>query len=198
MSLEHNPKSTFVRKKRGNKRAEEEEEIKECDKDIDIIVIGNRNVGKTSLLFQYANKMHTETYIPTVGFDYLQKLIQTYDGNKVRVKFCDTSGAEDAMENIAKNLYKCASGFIVMYDVTDIQSYNDVYHWMNLLDEYSLSNSYVVIIGNKSDRKEDRKISKEEGVELAACYDVKFMETSVFQDRNIQKTLVRMISNIVD
>lgn len=33
------------------------------------------------------------------------------------------------MENIAKNLYKCASGFIVMYDVTDIQSYNDVYHW---------------------------------------------------------------------
>lgn len=69
---------------------------------------------------------------------------------------------------------------------------------MNLLDEYSLSNSYVVIIGNKCDRKEDRKISKEEGVELAACYDVKFMETSVFQDRNIQKTLVRMISNIVD
>ena len=69
---------------------------------------------------------------------------------------------------------------------------------MAAIKEYSLDNAQIVIIGNKSDLQDERKISKDEGIKMAKCYEAKFMETSVINDRNILKTLNRMATNICE
>ena len=61
------------------------------DEEINIVMIGNRFVGKTSMLFKFITNNYTELYLPTIGVDHRAKIIKTYGGNKVNVKVWDTS-----------------------------------------------------------------------------------------------------------
>ena len=78
-------KNTFISKQNVAKHQEAE-----IDHEIDIILVGNRRVGKTSVLFQYTSKIYSELYFPTIGIDFKSKIIETLDGQKVQVKIWDT------------------------------------------------------------------------------------------------------------
>ena len=71
---------------------------------------------------------------------------------------------------------------------------------MKLLDKYALDNAQVIIIGNKTDLRLqyevdcDRHLTKEDGMKAAYCYKVKFMETSAYTNRNILRTIRRMVT----
>ena len=81
---------------------------------------------------------------------------------------------------------------------SDIFGQNDVLFRMETVARYSLDNAHVVVIGNKTDLKTERQISKEDGMKLAACYNAKYMEVSVKNDHNISKTLTKLTANICE
>jgi len=67
---------------------------------------------------------------------------------------------------------------------------------MNLIKKYALDHSQLVMIGNKTDLAKQRRLSKEDGMRLAAAYGAKFMEVNVPQKRNLHKTFKRLATNL--
>ncbi|XP_002155966.2 ras-related protein Rab-3C isoform X1 [Hydra vulgaris] len=169
-----------------------------CVTKINIFLVGSRKVGKTSLIFRYATNMFSETYFPTIGVDTKVVEVETHDGKRVAVTFWDTPGDDAVRQNSNKELYSRASGFLLLYDVNNVESYNAVYDWMRLIENNALENAQVVVIGNKTDLRDSNNpaITKDDGVHMASCYNAKFMETSVYTKKNINKTIKRMVTNI--
>ncbi|XP_065657322.1 GTP-binding protein Rab-3D isoform X2 [Hydra vulgaris] len=169
-----------------------------CVTKINIFLVGSRKVGKTSLIFRYATNMYSETYFPTIGVDTKVVEVETHDRKRVAVTFWDTPGDDAVRQSSNKELYSRASGFLVLYDVNNVESYNAVYDWMRLIENNALENAQVVVIGNKTDLRDPNNpvITKDDGVHMASCYNAKFMETSVCTQKNVNKTIKRMVTNI--
>jgi len=173
---------------------------------VNLVLVGNRYVGKTSLVFRLKYDTYSVPYCPTTGTDFIELDVDTHQGERKRVKLWDTSGDVRTRESIAKRLYPLAQGFIIMYDVTDIQSYNDIYHWMRIIDKYGTEYAKIFIIGNKTDirpplfdvLKANDYVNKEDGIEAAFCYQGKAMEVNVSTMRNVEKMVRRMVTLISD
>ncbi|VDL92344.1 unnamed protein product [Schistocephalus solidus] len=115
-----------------------------------LLIIGNSSVGKTSFLVRYAEDNFTSAFVSTVGID-----------------FKDTAGQE-RYRTITTAYYRGALGFILMYDITNEESFNAVADWVTQIKTYSWDNAQVVLVGNKSDLAAERAVSAERGRNLAS------------------------------
>ncbi|XP_066916333.1 uncharacterized protein [Clytia hemisphaerica] len=175
----------------------EENCVGDFNNEYNIVIIGDRGVGKSSILFKHTTDMYSQTYLPTIGVDFRRSVIKSRDNDiNATLKLWDTPGTIPEIKPTSKDLFRSASAFLCIYDVTNIESYNNMYHWMNLIRKYSLDQSQLVVIGNKTDLTNERRLSKEDGMRLAASYGAKFMETNVPQKRNIQKLFERLAVNL--
>ncbi len=94
--------------------------------------------------------------------------------------------------------YRGAHGIIVVYDVTDAESFESVKSWMHEVDKLANENVCKLIIGNKCDRTAERKVTVEQGQELAKHYDVQFLETSAKSALNVEALFNTMTANIYE
>jgi small GTP-binding protein len=88
------------------------------------------------------------------------KIVQC-DQSKVKMQIWDTAGQE-RYRKITRTFYNGASGIILVYDITDEQSFMNIEDWMRQIDEHAQTNVCKIVVGNKCDRP-DRKISTEQG-----------------------------------
>ena len=145
-----------------------------------IVIIGDSAVGKTSLINLYNFKEINHTHIPTLACDYFITN-EKVDGRPVKLLVWDTAGQE-RFRAISTTYVKNARGILIVYSVTDRNSFNNVNRWLD--DVVNVVDNFVMIlVGNKSDLKEDRKVSYEEGKKLANEYRVPFYETSIYTDK---------------
>ena len=94
------------------------------DERIRVMLIGNSNVGKTSIAKRYCKNQFNHNYISTVGIDFVTKYIKV--GEKmINLQIWDTAGQE-RYKVIAKNYYNKSDGFIIVYDITNKSSFNDI------------------------------------------------------------------------
>lgn len=77
-------------------------------------------------------------------------------------------------------------GFILMYDITNEESFNSVQDWVTQIKNYSWDNAQVILVGNKCDMEEERVISSEKGKQLAEQLGVRFFETSAKENINVK------------
>jgi small GTP-binding protein len=152
-------------------------EIGNYDYIFKILLLGDSSVGKTCLLLRYSDDTFTENHISTIGLDYRFKLVTLENDKKVKLQIWDTAG-QDRFRAITKNYYKGAHGIILVYDVTNINSFNNIKSWVSQIRENTTDKIKITFVGNKIDNEDLRKISTEEGEKLAAEYDAKFFETS--------------------
>lgn len=152
-------------------------EIGNYDYIFKILLLGDSSVGKTCLLLRYSDDTFTENHISTIGLDYRFKLVTLENKKKVKLQIWDTAG-QDRFRAITKNYYKGAHGIILVYDVTNINSFNNIKSWISQIKENTTDNIKITFVGNKIDNEDSRKISHEEGQKLATEYDAKFFETS--------------------
>nr|XP_011748032.1 ras-related protein Rab-3A [Macaca nemestrina] len=92
-----------------------------------ILIIGNSSVGKTSFLFRYADDSFTPAFVSTVGIDFKVKTIYRND-KRIKLQIWDTAGQE-RYRTITTAYYRGAMGFILMYDITNEESFNAVQDW---------------------------------------------------------------------
>lgn len=133
-----------------------------------LLLIGNSSVGKSSLLLRFSDNIFSERYLlaygsflPTIGVDFK---IRTFDlnGSTVKLQIWDTAGQE-RFKTITSSYYKGAHGIILVYDITDRQSFKDIENWLAEVDKFGNENVVKLLVGNKSDLENNRAVKTEEG-----------------------------------
>ncbi|XP_059078849.1 ras-related protein Rab-3-like isoform X3 [Tigriopus californicus] len=161
-----------------------------------LLIIGNSSVGKTSFLFRYADDSFTSAFVSTVGIDFKVKTVFRQD-KRVKLQIWDTAGQE-RYRTITTAYYRGAMGFILMYDVTNEESFSSVHDWCTQIKTYSWDNAQVILVGNKCDMEDERVISFERGKQLADSLGLEFYETSAKENINVRAVFERLVDIICD
>ena len=147
--------------------------------EVKIVLLGNINVGKTSIASRYCKNSFNEHHINTIGGAYQQQKVVLSNGAIVKLHIWDTSGQERfrAMTNL---YYRDAQVAILTYDITSESSFSGISFWIEEL-KYKVENENMIVclVGNKCDVSDDeRKISKNQGKKYAEENNMLFYETS--------------------
>jgi len=159
-------------------------------------VLGNSGVGKTSFIMKFTDKTFQESYLATYGIDFKTKYV-TINNNKYRVDLYDTAGQE-RFRSVSVNSIRMSDGVILIYDITDEFSYENISVWMDNIHQIKGEDFPVILIGNKCDKDDERIVSKEKGEELAKKYQLSFLETSNKIGTNIEEAGLNLINKIIE
>jgi len=159
-----------------------------------LLLIGDSGVGKSCLLLRFADDTYTESYISTIGVDFKIRTVEL-ESKVVKLQIWDTAGQE-RFRTITSSYYRGAHGIIVVYDVTDAESFNNVRQWLHEIDRYASDKVNKLLVGNKCDLNEKRVISFQQGKELADSLGLEFLETSAKNSTNVENAFVTMASQI--
>jgi len=159
-----------------------------------LLLIGDSGVGKSCLLLRFADDTYTESYISTIGVDFKIRTIEL-DGKTVKLQIWDTAGQE-RFRTITSSYYRGAHGIIIVYDVTDRQSFQNVEHWLKEIDKYATGNVNKLLVGNKSDLQSKKVVTYDEAKEFADKHGIKFLETSAKNSHNVEQAFQTMATEI--
>jgi len=159
-----------------------------------LLLIGDSGVGKSCLLLRFADDTYTESYISTIGVDFKIRTIDL-DGKTIKLQIWDTAGQE-RFRTITSSYYRGAHGIIVVYDTTDIESFNNVKQWLHEIDRYASDNVNKLLVGNKSDLTSKRAVTFDQAKEFADSLGIEFVETSAKNSTNVEKAFMMMAAQI--
>ena len=168
----------------------------EFEEKINIMTLGNTTVGKTCFILKFTENRFQETYIATIGLDFKMKTIQIKE-KKYKIFFYDTTGQE-RYKSIALNTIKNANGILLMYDITNEESFKSIPNWIQSVKDVKGNDFPMVLSGNKIDKKDERKISKKQGEELAANYNMEFFEISNKDGTNVEECGLALANKILE
>lgn len=153
-----------------------------------LLLIGDSGVGKSNILIRFADDDFKEDHLATLGVDF-KICTRDIEGKIVKMALWDTAGQE-RFRVITSSYYRGSHGIMVVYDVTDRQSFNHVRMWMQEIEKYAAYGEVTrIIVGNKCDLvSAKRAVAPEEGQELANELGVRFIETSARNSHNIEHT----------
>jgi small GTP-binding protein len=140
-----------------------------------VIIVGAGKVGKTSLTIRFAEDRFRESYLPTLGVDFLTKNL-TIGDKKIKLQLWDTGGQE-FVKSLLPFYFSGATGGVLVYDITNRNSYNALEYWLKQIRQ-NAGGIPVVLAGNKIDRAEERKVSTEEAQSFAGERGLMYLETS--------------------
>ncbi|XP_069498304.1 ras-related protein Rab-3B [Ambystoma mexicanum] len=161
-----------------------------------LLIIGNSSVGKTSFLFRYADDTFTPAFVSTVGIDFKVKTVYRND-KRVKLQIWDTAGQE-RYRTITTAYYRGAMGFIMMYDITNEESFTSVQDWATQIKTYSWDNAQVILVGNKCDMDDERVISPDRGKHLADQLGFEFFEASAKDNIHVRQVFERLVDIICE
>ncbi|CAL1292039.1 unnamed protein product [Larinioides sclopetarius] len=159
-----------------------------------ILVLGDSNVGKTCIVHRFCDETYYDTYISTIGIDFKQKIVNL-DGMPIKLQIWDTAGQE-RFRTLTTAYYRGAMGILVMYDVTNMDSFNHLSYWFRNVEENASPDVVKVLVGNKCDSSNLRVVDQDQGRKIAESCDVPFFECSCKEGINIDEifmTVARMI-----
>jgi len=159
-------------------------------------MIGDSGVGKSCLLLRFSDDSFTTSFITTIGIDFKIKTVEI-DGKRVKLQIWDTAGQE-RFRTITTAYYRGAMGILLVYDITDEQSFLNIRNWIRNIEQHASDSVQKILIGNKCDMVEDRGITKNRGQELANEYNIKFYETSAKTDQNVKEAFIAIATDIVE
>ena len=160
-----------------------------------VLLIGESNVGKTSLMTRFSENLFTANTHATIGIDYNSRMIKI-DRAVVKLEIWDTAGQEK-FGNITANYYRGAQGALLVYDVGSRSSFDLVKSWYEKAKMLGGENLVAVLVGNKCDLlPEQRQVSQQEGQDLARSLGIPFIETSAKSGQNVDDSFVCMTRDI--
>lgn len=159
------------------------------------IIIGDTCVGKSSILTRFIDRDFHERHDATIGIEFGAKIV-TIDNTDIKIQIWDTAGQE-AFRAITKTYYRGSSIVLIVYDITNQNSFNSVRKWLEDVKAI-IENPYVILIGNKCDLNEKRVITHEMGETFAKMNNIEFVEMSAKTTNNIDVPFEIALSRILD
>ncbi|XP_014676662.1 PREDICTED: ras-related protein Rab-1A [Priapulus caudatus] len=159
-----------------------------------LLLIGDSGVGKSCLLLRFADDTYTESYISTIGVDFKIRTIEL-DGKTIKLQIWDTAGQE-RFRTITSSYYRGAHGIIVVYDVTDQESFNNVKQWLQEIDRYACDTVNKLLVGNKCDLTTKKVVDYTTAKEYSDQLGIPFLETSAKNSTNVEQAFMTMAAEI--
>eukprot|EP00188_Purpureofilum_apyrenoidigerum_P004106 Plantae.Rhodophyta-Purpureofilum_apyrenoidigerum.ctg4491.p1 GENE.Plantae.Rhodophyta-Purpureofilum_apyrenoidigerum.ctg4491~~Plantae.Rhodophyta-Purpureofilum_apyrenoidigerum.ctg4491.p1 ORF type:complete len:209 (+),score=49.61 Plantae.Rhodophyta-Purpureofilum_apyrenoidigerum.ctg4491:242-868(+) len=159
-----------------------------------LLLIGDSSVGKSCLLLRFSDGSFNESQMSTIGVDFKIRTLEL-DGRTFKLQIWDTAGQE-RFRTIAAAYYRGAHGIIIVYDVTNQQSFDNVEMWLSEVNKYGSGEVNKLLVGNKSDLKSKRVVDTEKGKEFAESNGMKFLETSAKTAENVEEAFLTMTREI--
>ncbi|RVW22236.1 Ras-related protein RABE1c [Vitis vinifera] len=145
---------------------------------VKLLLIGDSGVGKSCLLLRFSDDSFTTSFITTIGIDFKIRTIEL-DGKRIKLQIWDTAGQE-RFRTITTAYYRGAMGILLVYDVTDESSFNNIRNWIRNIEQHASDNVNKILVGNKADMDESKRaVPTSQGQALADEYGIKFFETSL-------------------
>ena len=160
---------------------------------VKILIIGDTNVGKTSLLLRYIDDYFPDKHMATIGVEYRVKAIE-YRGFKIKLQLWDTAGQE-RFHSITKNFFHNADGILFVYDITNKKSFKGVKNWIKESEEIK-DDIQKIIVGNKCDMVHQRSITNKEVEKYCKENKIDFIETSAKDNINLKEVFNKIIELI--
>lgn len=159
-----------------------------------LLLIGDSSVGKSCLLLRFADDSYVDSYISTIGVDFKIRTVEL-EGKTVKLQIWDTAGQE-RFRTITSSYYRGAHGIIIVYDVTEMESFTNVKQWLNEIDRYASDSVCKLLVGNKCDLVENKVVTTEMGKALADELGIPFLETSAKDAINVEQAFLTMAAEI--
>lgn len=150
-----------------------------------IIIVGDPEVGKTSIALRFTNQAFLRTYISTIGVNITDKNIRV-GNSKIKVIIWDIAG-QNKFQTARKNFYRGAEAIILTFDLTNQKSFENLNNWYNDVKKTLKFDHNLVgfLIGNKNDLKEERTIKKEQAETFSNQLNLRYIETSALTGENV-------------
>mmetsp|Transcript_16766 Transcript_16766/g.32645 ORF Transcript_16766/g.32645 Transcript_16766/m.32645 type:complete len:228 (-) Transcript_16766:225-908(-) len=156
-----------------------------------LVFLGDLSVGKTAIITRFMYDSFDTQYVATIGIDFLSKTMYLED-RTVRLQLWDTAGQE-RFRSLIPSYIRDSSVAVVVYDITKRASFLNTSKWIEDVRSERGDDVVIMLVGNKSDKTEERQVSTDEGEEHAKQENVLFIETSAKLGYNI-KTLFRKLA----
>ena len=164
-----------------------------------VVVVGASGVGKTTIVQRLITGGFREESQPTIGVEFKSYTMQS-ENETIKLQIWDTAGQE-RFKSVSKAYFRNALGAILMFDLTDRQSFDDLNMWINDLNTLCAPNAYIILIGNKLDLTvEDeaaRQIAESEEQAFAQRYNLIYLETSAKDGKNVSEAFARLGTEIL-
>ena len=170
------------------------EDDKKIKLSLKLLLIGDSEVGKTSLLLKYTEHIFPEEHIATIGVEYKDKFI-TKENYNIRLQIWDTAGQE-RFHSITKNIYRNTNGVLFIYDITKRESFDNIKNWIIDLESIE-SDIKGIILGNKNDLNEKREVNLNELKSLGEQFNMPFMETSAKNNINVNEGFELIVNELL-
>ena len=162
-----------------------------------LLVIGDSTVGKSSILNRYSTNNFNSRYIATVGLDFFTK-DETFENKIIRVKIWDTAGQE-RYKALTKGFFRNAQGIILVYDVSNYDSFRHLENWMQTIKEHEADSYYktpVILIANKIDLKK-KTVTKKDGEEFAQKEGFSYFEVSAKTGEGVDIAIRELVIKVM-
>lgn len=159
-----------------------------------LLLIGDATVGKSMLLLRFTDAAYTESYISTSGLDVKSSILEL-DGESMHLHLYDLSGVE-RFRCLHSSYYRIAHGIIIVYDVTNQESFSNVKGWLREIDEYAPDGVNKLLVGNKCDLASEKVVRYDEARKLADSFGIQFMETSAKTSHNVKPAFQALVKEI--
>jgi len=161
-----------------------------------VLLVGDANVGKTSILKRYAENRTTDEYTSTIGIDFKMKIVKLGGRRNIKLQLWDTAGQE-RFRGMCRSYYRGADAIVFVYDVTNIKTFENINFWINELEATSqkdgmpwnttlTDSTHCALVGNKCDLVSDRQVSPVEAQETADKLKVDHFLTSARDNSNVE------------
>ena len=165
-----------------------------------IILLGNYDSGKTNFILRYIENRYNPMTSRTIGMDFFTKIVKLNDGRTAKIQFIDTDSMERGKSYIRASFNR-VNGFIIMYNMTIRESFNNARNWLNDI-RYDKNSNNIALVGNHADSDDStdyyhsRVVLTEEGQSIAESNNSLFFETSNLTGFNVNACIDALINRI--
>ena len=146
-------------------------------------------------MIRFTDDTFSDNYVTTIGVDFKIKTIDI-DSKSCKLQIWDTAGQE-RFKNIISSYYRGAQGIMLVYDITDLESFQNLNAWLIECEKNASKGVYKILVGNKNDMENERKVTYEQGRDFAQQYGMKFFETSAKNSTNVNEAFITMTQEVI-